>query len=116
VRIGGIVVGAAGIGGAVLGGVFASQHGSLSNQANTEYVSCHSKPTGCTKTQQDDIQNKDSTAASDGTIAGVAFAGGGVLLLGGVTLIIVGGAKSSSTGMTVSPWFTGNVGGVRGTF
>ncbi|MEP7124390.1 MAG: hypothetical protein ABJE95_25910 [Byssovorax sp.] len=111
----GIGAGVVGIGGVVLGAVFLSKSSATQADADTKQAGCVQLGKACTPAMRSTIHGLDVDAASSGNIALVGFVAGGVLLATGVTLIIVGKPKPRAAA-TVTPWFTGNMGGLQGTF
>jgi hypothetical protein len=110
----GIGAAALGVGGVVLGAVFMSKAGSTQGDADKRYDACTKLPR-CPKAEQDAIGSLDTSAAGQKTIGAVGIIAGGVLVAGGVTLIILGKPKAKPVA-EVTPWFSGNAAGLRGTF
>jgi hypothetical protein len=77
-RLAGIVVGAAGIAGLGLGGIFGVLASSSWSNAKRDCPTA----TGCSST----AMNERSSAVTDATVSTVGFIAGGVLLAGGLTL------------------------------
>lgn len=102
-----------GVGGVALGAVFLSKAASTQSEADGGFAACGKH---CSPAQQSAIHNRDVDAAHARTIAVVGLAAGGVALATGVTLLVIGKPKAKSTGATVTPWFSGDMGGLRGTF
>jgi len=114
----GVGIGAAalGLGGVVVGALFLSKSSSKQSEANDLHDRCVAAPKLCTAANKATVTSLDSDAASKGTIAVIGFAAGGVALAAGVTLLVVGKPKAKTSGATVTPWFSGDMGGLQGTF
>jgi hypothetical protein len=113
----GVGIGASvvGVGGIALGVVFLLKKSSTQSDADAKQDLCVAAGKGCTKAMRDQIHALDVDAASAGTIAAVSVAAGGVALAAGVTLLVIGKPRPKAAA-TMTPWFTGNMGGVQGTF
>jgi hypothetical protein len=109
----GLGVAALGLGGVVVGAVFLSKALSTQSDADALNDACGKH---CSLAQQGAVKAADLDAAHARTGALVGFAAGGVALAAGVTLIVIGKPKPRTTGLTMTPWFSGEMGGVRGTF
>ena len=96
-----------------MGAVFLSKALSTQSEANELNDTCGK---GCSSAQQGAVRALDVDAAHARTGALIGFAAGGVALAAGVTLIVLGKPKPKTTGVTMTPWFAGDMGGVRGTF
>lgn len=105
-----------GLGGVVVGALFFSKYSSKQSDADTLHDRCAASPKACTDANKAAVESLDADAASNGTIAVIGFAAGGVALAAGVTLLVVGKPKPKSSGATVTPWFSGDMGGLQGTF
>ncbi len=123
----GIGVGAVGIVGLVVGGVFFAKSGSTQSEANADATSklggCStSNPSDCSKSTpaqvayiSHTVTPLDQSAASQKTIGSLGVAVGGAALVTGVVLIVVGKPKPANAA-GIEPWFGGSAGGLRGTF
>jgi hypothetical protein len=111
--IGAAVLGASGV---VVGALFLTKGSATQSDADLLQDACVKPGSSCTKTQREAIHALDVDAAGKKTIALVGFVAGGVALAAGVTMIVLGKPKAKASGATVTPWFTGDAGGVRGTF
>ncbi len=111
----GIGAGVLGVGGVALGVVFLLKSLSIQSDADAQQAKCVAPGKVCTKAASDRIHGLDVDAASAGTIAVVGLAAGGVVLAAGVTLLVIGKPKPKAAA-TVTPWFTGSMGGLQGTF
>jgi hypothetical protein len=109
----GLGVAALGLGGAVLGTVFLSTALSTQSEADELNDRCGKR---CDTAQQNAVRVLDESAANKRTAALIGLSAGGVALAAGVTLIVLGKPKPKTTGVTMTPWFSGDMGGVRGTF
>ena len=76
---------------------------------------CVSAGNPCPKAPHDQIHALDVDAAKSGNIALIGFVAGGVLLGTGITLVVLGKPKPTAAA-TVTPWLTGSMGGLQGTF
>lgn len=111
----GIGAGLVGIGGIVLGAVFLSKRASTQGDADSKQDDCVKLANMCTPAMRAQIHALDVDAAGSGNIALVGFVAGGVMLATGVTLVILGKPKPRAAA-TVTPWFTGTMGGLQGSF
>ena len=111
----GIGAGVIGIGGVVLGAVFLSKRSSTQADADRRQAMCVSAGNPCPKAPHDQIHALDVDAAKSGNIALIGFVAGGVLLGTGITLVVLGKPKPTAAA-TVTPWLTGSMGGLQGTF
>lgn len=109
----GLGVGALGLGGVVVGAVFLSKALSTQGEADDLNDVCGKR---CNTAQQSAVRALDVDAAHARTGALIGFAAGGVALAAGVTLIVLGKPRPKTTGVTMTPWLSGDMGGVRGTF
>jgi hypothetical protein len=109
----GLGVGALGLGGVVVGAVFLSEALSTQSEADELNDTCGKS---CSSAQQSAVRALDVDAAHARTGALIGLAAGGVALAAGVTLIVLGKPRSKTTGVTMTPWFSSDMGGVRGTF
>lgn len=111
----GLGVAALGVGGVVVGAVFLSKAMSTQSDADKLNDACGKL---CNKPQQAAVRALDVDAAHSRTAALIGLGVGGVALAAGVTLIVLGKPKpkAPTAGMTMTPWFSGDMGGVRGTF
>jgi hypothetical protein len=109
----GLGVAALGLGGVVVGAVFLSKAMSSQSDADALADACGKH---CSLAQQSAVKAADLDAAHARTGALVGLAAGGVALAAGVTLIVLGKPKPATTGLTMTPWFSGEMGGVRGSF
>ncbi len=112
----GIGAGIVGIGGIVVGALFISKAGSTQGEADQKNTECEMLKKQCPRSLTAERDTLDRKAASLKTIAAVGFIGGGVALAAGVTLIVLGKPTPKVAGATVTPWFTGSMGGLQGTF
>ncbi len=115
-RIAGVAVGAAGVGGAAVGTIFLAGFLSGKSDAQKRYDGCNP---GCMPTEVTSIKAEDKQNANKGTVATIGLTAGGALLVAGVTLVVLGkpSAASQSTGaLHLSPYFAGTAAGVAGTF
>lgn len=106
--IGGIAGAVVGVGGVVVGAVFAAKRGSLSDRASAKYDQAGCKPPSkatCTKAVQEEIGALDGDAATAGTIGVAGLVAGGVLLAGGVTMLVLG-LKAKPAEKPQSAWVT----------
>jgi hypothetical protein len=111
----GIAAGVIGLGGVALGAVFLAKSSAQQSDADTQQAACVKAGKLCGAAAHAQIHALDVNAASSGNIALVGFVAGGVLVATGVTLVILGKPKPRAAA-TVTPWFTGNMGGLQGTF
>ena len=113
----GVGIGAAalGLGGVVVGALFLSQRSSKQGEADDLFASCAATKS-CTAANKAAVEALDKDAASKGTIAVIGLAAGGVALVAGVTLLVVGKPQPKTTGATMTPWFSGSMGGLQGSF
>ena len=109
----GLGVGALGLGGVVVGAVFLGKALSTQSDADKLNDACGKR---CTTSEQAAVRALDVDAAHARTGALLGLAAGGVALAAGVTLIVIGKPRPKTTGATMTPWFSGDMGGVRGTF
>lgn len=113
-----IGIGGVGLGvvGAVVGSVFLAKRGSASSDGNNMFDACN--PRVCTASEKSAISDKDSQAASAGTLATTFYIVGGAALVTGVVVLVTGAKKSAppSNAAYVAPWFGGASGGLRGAF
>ena len=114
----GIGAGVVGLGGIVVGAVFLAKSGSTQDEANQKDAQCVmlSSTRHCPQQLLSARDTLDQKAASLKTIAAIGFIGGGVALAAGVTLIVLGKPAPKVAAATVTPWFTGSMGGLQGTF
>ena len=112
----GIAAGVVGLGGIALGTVFLLKSSSKQGDADAQQELCVKAGKLCPKAARDQIHDLDAAAASAGTIAVIGFAAGGVALAAGVTLLVLGKPAPKVAGATVTPWFTGSMGGLQGSF
>lgn len=113
-KILGLVGGAAGLAGIVVGSVFG---GLTAAEASKQKTDC--PRANCSGYAQ--ALNDHSTAVTDGTVSTVAFVAGGALLVGGVVLFLAaphGPTQPASTGLVIAPSVGPASGGlcVRGEF
>jgi hypothetical protein len=113
-RIAGVSAAVVGAGGVAVGALFLAKGSSVQRIADQDQDKC--MPQGCTPPQRNEIHSLDVDAAGKKTIAVIGFAAGGVVLAAGVTMILLGKPASKAAAATVTPWFTGDMGGLRGTF
>ena len=73
-RIAGVAVGAAGIGGAAVGTIFLAGYLSGKSDAQEKYDACNP---GCTMSQETTIKAQDKDVANKGTIATIGLTAGG---------------------------------------
>jgi hypothetical protein len=111
----GIGAGVVGLGGVVVGAVFLAKSSSTQADADAKQATCVSAGKLCPPAAHAQIHALDVDAASAGNIALIGFVAGGVLVGTGITLIVLGKPKPQAAA-TVTPWFTGNMGGLQGTF
>jgi hypothetical protein len=121
----GIGLGVVGVAGIAVGALFVAKGFASQSQANTDAMNAFCLPpsyTNCpiaTPTQATQIHSEDVNAANQKTI-GVILLPIGVAALGaGAALLVVGKPKPagpSGAGATVTPWFAGTSGGLRGSF
>lgn len=109
----GLGVSALGLGGMAVGAVFLSKALSTQSEADALDDGCGKS---CDTSQQSAVKALDVKAAHARTGALLGLAAGGVALAGGITLIVLGKPKPKTTGVTMTPWFSGDMGGVQGTF
>jgi hypothetical protein len=114
---------ALGVGGVVVGALFAAKGGSTQSQADDIALNkYHCNPTCLPPTKAGvmrDVIPLDNTAASQKTIGVIGLAAGGVALAAGVTLLVIGKPKPApapAAKASVEPWFSGTGGGLRGEF
>ena len=109
----GIGVAALGLGGVVVGAVFLTKALSTQSDADALADACGKS---CSLAQQNAVKAADLDAAHARTGALIGLAAGGVALAAGATLIVLGKPKPTTTGLTMTPWFSGDMGGVQGIF
>jgi hypothetical protein len=97
----------------VVGAVFLSKALSTQSEADTLNDACGKR---CNAAEQAAVRVLDVDAAHARTGALIGLAAGGVALAAGVTLIVLGKPRPKTTGVTITPWFSGDMGGARGTF
>jgi hypothetical protein len=104
-----------GVVGAAVGTAFLVTGLGSSNQGNKEFNACNP---GCTTAEKTTVTNSDDSAASSKSVALVGYIVGGAGLVTGISLLVLAPSKSrpATTGTTVTPWFSGNALGLRGTF
>ncbi|APR78152.1 Hypothetical protein A7982_03499 [Minicystis rosea] len=121
----GFGVGALGVAGLVVGGIFIAKSGSTQTKANdmaTAYgcdPKCDVPKTAAMKEAFDAFKALDRDAATQKTIGAVGFITGGVALAGGVAMIILGKPKPGAAPAkkaSMEPWFDGKSLGLRGEF
>jgi hypothetical protein len=115
----GIGAGIVGIGGVVVGAVFFGKYTSKQGEADAKDEQCQvffNARKGCPTPLTNARDALDKDAAKLKTIAAIGFIGGGVALAAGVTLIVLGKPAPKVAGATMTPWFTGSMGGLQGTF
>ena len=100
----------------VVGALFFIKYSSKQSEADELHDRCAAAPMGCTDANKATVKSLDEDAAGKGTIAVIGFAAGGVALAAGVTLLVVGKPRPKSPSATVTPWFSGEMGGLQGTF
>ena len=105
-----------GLGGVVVGALFFSKYSSTQSEADDLHDRCAAALKGCMDANKAAVKSLDDDAAGKGTIAVIGFAAGGVALAAGVTLLVVGKPRPKSPSATVTPWFSGEMGGLQGTF
>jgi hypothetical protein len=116
----GLGAGVVGVAGVVVGSIFAARGFSTQAQADDLAKKLCKTPTDCSNnpSAEGKIKPLDDKAASQKTIGVIGLAAGGVALAAGVTLIILGKPKppSEPAKASVTPWFTGSMGGLQGSF
>jgi hypothetical protein len=104
-RIGGWIGVGLGVVGAAVGTVFLLKHGSDQNDAN---ALCNGPGGMCPDSKKSQIQNLDSSASTDATLAWVSYGVGAAALGAGVVMLVMSGGKSApqTTGAAtrVTPW------------
>jgi hypothetical protein len=109
----GVGLGGVGVVGVTVGSIFVAKGFGASSDATAKFDAC---PRPCPPEQQKEIKNLDSKAARSKSIGGGALVVGGLALGAGIALIVVGKPAPKSAGAYVTPWFSGNAGGLRGEF
>jgi hypothetical protein len=125
----GIGVGAVGVAGVVVGSLFMAKGFSSQSAANAAAVAagCTNGGLTCPNTPKvaaakATINADDKDAANQKTIGAIGLAVGGAALVTGVVLIVIGKPKPAAAAAapppraSVTPWFSGTAGGLRGEF
>ncbi|HEY3820969.1 MAG TPA: hypothetical protein VGL81_27585 [Polyangiaceae bacterium] len=102
----GVVVGAVGVAGIVVGSIFGLE-ASSKNQSALQAQNCRTS-TLCTQNGL----NLTNDARSAATISTIAFAAGGALVAGGVVLWLVAPSTTTKTGVRVVPLLSASAGGL----